>query len=88
MVESIDPEQIDSLPLKKDDVVIGNDSVVVPETYVQAVAEQLSHVQTTEKEEEKKEAEKEHLEDIETENLGKIDQGNLSSEVERVLRRG
>ena len=86
MVESIDPEQIDSL--KKDDVVIGNDSVVVPETYVQAVAEQLSHVQTTEKEEEKKEAEKEHLEDIETENLGKIDQGNLSSEVERVLRRG
>ena len=76
------------MPLKKDDAVIGNDSVVVPESYVQTVAEQLSNVQITEKEEEKKEVEEEHLEDIETENLGKIDQGNLSSEVERVLRLG
>ena len=61
----------------------------VPESYVQEVADKLSQVQITEKEEEKKEPEKERLEDIEsvtgfvpsTNQMG----DNLSAEVEKVL---
>ena len=82
LVESLEPEQV------KSDVIIGEEEIV-PESYVQEVADKLSQVQITEKEEEKKEPEKERLEDIEsvtgfvpsTNQMG----DNLSAEVERVL---
>lgn len=87
--ESVDPEQLQQMkPESNDNVLIGEDNIV-PESYVQSVAEQLSQVQITEKEEEKKEPEKERLEDIESvsgfvpiqSQIG----DNLSAEVERVL---
>merc|ERR1712123_252410 len=64
--ESVNPEQLQQMkPESNDNVLIGEDNIV-PESYVQSVADQLSQVQITEKEEETKESEKERLEDIES----------------------
>merc|ERR1711892_1110502 len=56
--ESVNPEQLQQVkPESNDNVLIGEDNIV-PESYVQSVADQLSQVQITEKEEETKESEK------------------------------
>merc|ERR1712123_220751 len=87
--ESVNPEQLQQVkPGSNDDVLIGEDNIV-PESYVKSVADQLSQVQITEKEEETKESEKERLEDIESvSGFAPIQSqigDNLSAEVERVL---
>ena len=87
--ESVNPEQLQQVkPESNDNVLIGEDNIV-PESYVQSVADQLSQVQITEKEEETKESEKERLEDIESvSGFAPIQSqigDNLSAEVERVL---
>merc|ERR1712128_311277 len=87
--ESVNPEQLQQVKLESNDnVLIGEDNIV-PESYVQSVADQLSQVQITEKEEETKESEKERLEDIESVSgfapLQSQIGDNLSAEVERVL---
>ena len=87
--ESVNPEQLQQMkPESNDNVLIGEDNIV-PESYVQSVADQLSQVQITEKEEETKESEKERLEDIESvSGFAPIQSqigDNLSAEVERVL---
>merc|ERR1712189_107166 len=53
LIESVEPEQVQA----KSDVIIGEGDIV-PESYVQEVADKLSQVQITEKEEEKKEPER------------------------------
>merc|ERR1712123_57708 len=87
--ESVNPEQLQQVkPESNDNILIGEDNIV-PESYVQSVADQLSQVQITEKEEETKESEKERLEDIESvSGFAPIQSqigDNLSAEVERVL---
>merc|ERR1712106_393502 len=77
--ESVNPEQLQQVkPESNDNVLIGEDNIV-PESYVQSVADQLSQVQITEKE---------HLEDIESvSGFAPIQSqigDNLSAEVERV----